>query len=39
MKTGPVRFGDNWPELFLRGDDALGFAMYLTVLIDEVKKC
>jgi hypothetical protein len=26
VESGPLRFGDDWPGLFLRGDDALGIA-------------
>lgn len=30
VETGAVRFGDDWPGLFIRGDDA----MYLAMCID-----
>lgn len=26
METGPVRFGDDWTGVFIRGDNALFFA-------------
>jgi hypothetical protein len=26
MESGPLRFGEDWPGIFLRGDDALFFA-------------
>lgn len=29
VETGPVRFGDDWCGLFIRGDNAMGFAMAL----------
>lgn len=29
VETGPVQFGDDWPGLFIRGDDALYRAMRL----------
>ena len=31
METGPVRFGDDWTGIFLRGDDAarMGMAMII----------
>jgi hypothetical protein len=29
VETGPVQFGDDWPGLFVRGDDALALAFYL----------
>ena len=25
-QTGPMQFGDDWPGVFIRGDDALGYA-------------
>ena len=33
-ETGPMRFGDDWTGLFIRGDNALGYAVYLRVLLD-----
>ena len=29
VETGPIQFGDDWPGLFIRGDNALGFALAL----------
>lgn len=29
VETGPVQFGDDWPGLFIRGDNALGDAIHL----------
>lgn len=29
VETGPTQFGNDWPGLFIRGDDALALAMYL----------
>ena len=29
VETGPVQFGDDWPGVFIRGDNAFGFAMAL----------
>jgi hypothetical protein len=26
VETGPLQFGDDWPGLFIRGDEALGLA-------------
>jgi hypothetical protein len=26
-ETGPMQFGEDWPGVFIRGDDALVFAM------------
>jgi hypothetical protein len=29
VETGPIRFGDDWPGVFIRGDNALAFANVL----------
>ncbi len=29
MESGPIQFGDDWPGLFLRGDEAVPFGMTL----------
>ncbi|KKM72098.1 hypothetical protein LCGC14_1423990 [marine sediment metagenome] len=29
VETGPVRFGDDWAGLFIRGDDAFGLALQI----------
>ena len=29
METGIVRFGDDWAGVFIRGDSAMGMAIYL----------
>jgi hypothetical protein len=34
VETGPVQFGDDWPGLFIRGDDCCGFAGLLRGLIN-----
>lgn len=28
-ETGPVAFGDDWPGVFVRGDDAIGLTVWL----------
>ena len=28
-ESGPMQFGEDWPGLFLRGDDAFGLAMMI----------
>ncbi len=30
-ETGPMRFGDDWTGLFLRGDCALGYLSYVMI--------
>ena len=31
--TGPLKFGDDWPGVFIRGDEALGYAGTLRRLL------
>jgi hypothetical protein len=26
--TGPMQFGDDWPGVFIRGDDAIGYVRW-----------
>lgn len=33
VETGPVQFGNDWPGLFIRGDQAFGYAMYIDQLL------
>lgn len=32
VETGPIQFGDDWPGLFVRGDEALGLANEIEAL-------
>jgi len=32
VETGPIRFGDDWPGVFIRGDNAFGWAIHLREL-------
>ena len=34
VESGPVQFGDDWPGVFLRGDNALGYARALREILD-----
>lgn len=34
IETGPIQFGDDWPGLFIRGDNAIGYALQLQLLLD-----
>lgn len=34
VETGAIRFGEDWPGVFLRGDYALPMAQYLTIALD-----
>lgn len=33
VETGPVQFGDDWPGLFVRGDDAMYLAASIRTLL------
>lgn len=33
VETGAVRFGEDWPGVFLRGDDAFAFAVHLAAYL------
>ena len=32
VETGPTQFGEDWPGLFIRGDEALGLAKLIEKL-------
>lgn len=38
VETGPVKFGDDWPGIFIRGDNALGYSLELRIIQDLVRK-
>lgn len=33
-ETGSIQFGDDWPGVFIRGDNAMYYAMQLQMLLD-----
>jgi hypothetical protein len=33
VETGAVQFGDDWPGLFVRGDNCMGYAMSLSRML------
>ena len=35
VETGPVQFGDDWPWIFIRGDNCFAYRMALAGLRDE----
>ena len=37
VETGVTQFGDDWPGVFIRGDCAFGYAMYLRNFINNEK--
>jgi hypothetical protein len=34
VETGAIRFGDDWPGLFIRGDDCFAYALSLDLVLD-----
>jgi hypothetical protein len=36
-ETGPMQFGEDWPGVFIRGDNAGYFALHLTMLLEMVE--
>ncbi len=38
VETGSLQFGDDWPGIFIRGDDAAQFAMSLAAVFGHVKE-
>lgn len=38
VETGPVRFGDDWKGVFLRGDYAIPMGMALDAVISDLEK-
>jgi hypothetical protein len=39
VETGPVQFGDDWPGIFIRGDNAFGYAMELQNAMAKMPEC
>lgn len=39
VETGPVQFGDDWPGIFIRGDNAFGYAMELQNAMAQMPEC
>jgi hypothetical protein len=36
-ESGAIRFGDDWPGLFLRGDDAVGYGSTLSSALSAIR--
>lgn len=34
VETGAIQIGDDWPGLFVRGDDCFGYALHLEQVIE-----
>ena len=39
VETGPVQFGDDWPGIFIRGDNAFSYAMELQNAMAKMPEC
>jgi hypothetical protein len=37
VETGPTQFGDDWPGVFIRGDNAMYYAMILGMMIKQAQ--
>jgi len=37
VETGAVQFGDDWPGIFIRGDNAFHFAVHLNDLLKKAE--
>jgi hypothetical protein len=35
VETGPIAFGHDWPGTFIRGDNAVHYAMHLRLLLQD----
>ena len=35
-ETGPMQFGEDWPGVFIRGDNAMAYALNLRQIADDV---
>jgi hypothetical protein len=38
VETGPIQFGDDWPGVFIRGDNALAYVFYLQNMLEQLDK-
>lgn len=37
VETGPTQFGDDWPGVFIRGDNAMAYATILEMFLEDMK--
>lgn len=37
IETGPIQFGDDWPGIFIRGDNAIGYATAIRRLLAKIE--
>jgi hypothetical protein len=38
VETGVIKLGDDWPGVFIRGDDACAYATHLEVILRRVPR-
>lgn len=38
VETGPIAFGNDWPGIFIRGDNAAAYALHLRTVIEGPKE-
>lgn len=38
VETGSLQINDDWPGVFIRGDNALAYAMYLEMAINQLER-
>ena len=38
VETGAVQFGDDWPGLFIRGDDSFNLAIQISIILNHVRE-
>jgi len=36
--TGPIQFGDDWPGMFIRGDEALAYALDIEEAAEQIEQ-
>lgn len=39
VETGVVQFGDDWPGIFIRGDNIFGLKIELETFVSLLKQC
>lgn len=37
LESGPIQFGDDWPGIFLRGDDTIALSLYLSQAVSALE--
>jgi hypothetical protein len=38
VETGPIQFGNDWPGVFIRGDEAAGLSLTLSAMLEMIPK-